>query len=77
MKKKYLVTMEVSIEIDDVTLAETLPAFNEYIFDTDANGLLSHIATMTATGSYSVEIVGDNNKDYIAKIEYTEVEEVN
>ena len=76
MKKKFLVSMEVTVEMDDNNLSAILEPFNEFIFDTDETGLLEHIASQTARGFDSVELVGDNGKDYVATIGYTEIEEV-
>lgn len=68
MKKTFEVSITVEVEMDDKFMAEILPPFNEFIFDTDEEGLLSHIATRTAQEDDMIEMVGRNGKEYKAKV---------
>ena len=68
MKKIFEVTMSVEVEMEDSILKELLPEFNEMIFETNADGLLSHIATMTAHGYDNIEYVGENGRQYKARL---------
>lgn len=76
MKKTFEVSITVEVEMDDSVMANTLPGFNEFIFDTDEEGLLEYIATRTAQQDDAIEGLGSNGKDYKAKVKSVYTSEI-
>jgi len=74
MKKTVTITTTVDVEIKDDVLDKMLPAFNQFMFDTDVDGLFAHIATKISNGDEWVEGVGDKGNTFDATVTNIDVD---
>lgn len=76
MKKCFCVEFYVDVEIPDDTIATVVKDFQGCIDSrADIHDIMKHIAWNEASGGGFCEGVGENGKDFIAKIKETDIEE--
>lgn len=69
MKKSFIVEIYVDVEIDDSKIEEILKDYQSSIYEgATIQDVMEHIAWNEADGGGFCEGVGDNGKDYIARV---------